>query len=169
MEAPLRLGRGGFGGAVDPGIAVVEGLLRLVHDVFLFLSVGRKRCRRRRGRSLGFDVLEVLQTHHLPALLRTRQQQGHVLAELGAHAEVDERVVEAGRLGEEAGDDAGGAGHVEAPGRPHGHHRIGRPGRDESRADHNGNLKEEQKPAIAGSTLVWGEVYRLLFFQPRGF
>lgn len=57
-------------------------------------------------------------------LLRARQEHRHILAKLGAHAEVDERVVEAGRLGEETGDDAGHARHVETPGGPHGNHRI---------------------------------------------
>lgn len=92
----------------------------------------------------------MLQTHHLPALLGAGQEQGHVLAKLGAHAKVDERVVEAGRLGEETGDDAGGAGHVEAPGGPHGNHRIWRPGHDESRADHNGNLKRNIREQFSG-------------------
>lgn len=139
-EDLLRIRRGGLGGAVDPRIAVMDGKLRLVL-VFLLRPVDRKRWRRRGGRGLGFDVFKALQKHHLPALLRARQDQGHVLAELGAHAEVDERVVEAGGLGEETGDDAGGARHVEAPGGPHGNHRVRRPGHDESRADHYGNLK----------------------------
>lgn len=91
----------------------------------------------------------MLQTHRLPVLLRTRQEQRHVLAKLGAHAKVDERVVEAGRLGEETGNDAGCAWHVEAPGGPHGNHRIWRPGHDESRADHNGNLKRNIREQLS--------------------
>lgn len=42
MEDLLRIRRGGFQGAVDPRIAVMDELLRLAHDVFLFLSVERK-------------------------------------------------------------------------------------------------------------------------------
>lgn len=54
--------------------------------------------------------------HHLAVLLCARQKYQNVLAEFGAHAEVDERVVKTGRLGKEAGDDTGCAWHVEAPG-----------------------------------------------------
>lgn len=68
------------------------------------------------GLGLGLDVFKVLQTHHLPVLLRAWQQHRDILAKLGAHAEVDERVVEASRLGKETGDDAGRARHVKAPG-----------------------------------------------------
>lgn len=82
----------------------------------------------------------MLQIHHFPALSCARQQHRDVLPKRGAHAEVDERVVEAGRLGEESGDDAGRAGHMEAPGGPHRHHCIWGPGHDESCADYNGNL-----------------------------
>lgn len=132
----------GLGEAVDPWVAVMTGPLQLLHGVFRrFLLLDGKRCRWGRSVQLGLDVFEVLQTHHLPALSRARQQHGHVLAELGAHAEVNERIVEAGRLGEETRDDAGCARHMKAPGWPHRHHGIWRPGHDESRADHNGNLE----------------------------
>lgn len=86
--------------------------------------------------------LEALQLDGVLGVARARQQHGHVLTELGAEAKVDERVVEAGRLGEEAGEDAGEVGHVEAPRRPHGHHGVRRPRQDEGRTDHYGNLQE---------------------------
>lgn len=70
------------------------------------------------------------------------QQDGHVFAELRAEPEVDERVVETGRLGKEASEDAGEVGHMEAKGRPHGHHSIRRPRQDEGRADHYRNLED---------------------------
>lgn len=143
------LRRGGLGGAVDPRVALA-GELGIFQDVLVFLSVDRKRRRRRRrSLSLGFDVLKVLETHHLSALLGARQQHRHILAKLGAHAEVDERVVEAGRLGEETGEDAGCAWHVEAPGGPHGNHRIWRPGHDESRTDHDGNLERNMREQLS--------------------
>lgn len=127
--------------AVDPWVAFVIGRLCLLHYVFRFLLLDRKWCGWRRRIRLGFDVFKVLQMHHLPALSCAWQQHRHVLAELGAHAEVNERIVEAGRLGEETRHNAGCAGHVEAPGWPHRNHGIWRPGHDESCADHNGNLQ----------------------------
>lgn len=73
----------------------------------------------------------------------TGQQDGRVPAELGAETKVDERVVETGRLGEEPGEDAGQVGDLEAPGGPHGHHRVGGPGQDEGHADHYGHLGKQ--------------------------
>lgn len=103
--------------AVDPRVTVGIGLDRLSRrGVFRFRLLDRKWSRWGRGLGLGFDIFKVLQAHQLPAVSCARQQHADVLAELGAHAEVDERVVEAGRLGEETGDDAGRAWHVEAPG-----------------------------------------------------
>lgn len=49
-------------------------------------------------------------------LSRAWQQYRDIFTKLGAHAKVDERVVEASRLGKETGDDAGCAWHMEAPG-----------------------------------------------------
>lgn len=144
-----NLRRWSFRGAVDPRIALMDDL-GIFHDIFLFLSVDRKWRRRRRSLSLGFDVFKVLKTHHLPVLLCTWQEHRHILAKLGAHAEVDEWVVEAGRLGEETSDNAGCAWHMEAPGGPHGNHCIWRPGHDESCADHNGNLKRNMREKLSG-------------------
>lgn len=59
--------------------------------------------------------LETLQPDRVFGITGARQQYSHVFAELGAEAEVDEGVVEAGRLGEEAGEDAGEIGNVESP------------------------------------------------------
>ncbi len=86
--------------------------------------------------------LETLQLDGVFCVTSARQQDGHVFAELRAQSKVDEGVVETGRLGEEAGEDAGEVGHMEAPGRPHGHHGIRRPRQDEGRTDHYGNLEE---------------------------
>lgn len=147
----------GLGEAVDPRVAFVMGRLHLFHNVFRFLLLDRKWCGWGRSVCLGFDVFEVLQMHHLPALSRARQQHRHVLAELGAHAEVNERIVEAGRLGEETRHDAGCAGHMEAPGWPHRHHGIWRPGHDESRADHNGNLGRNIREQLS-VPLEWGNL-----------
>ena len=97
----------------------------------------------------GSEGLEVLQPHHLAAPPDARHQLRHLLAELGAHAKVDERVVEAGGLGEEPGDDACGVGNLEAPGGPHGHHGVGGPGQDERCADHNGHLETGETGATA--------------------
>lgn len=135
--------------AVDPWVVVRIGLVQLPSGVFRLQLLDRKWCGRGRGLSLGFDVFKVLQAHHLPALSRARQQHGDVLAKLGAHAEVDERVVEAGRLGKETGDDAGRAWHMKAPGWPHRHHCIWRPGHDESCADHNGNLGRNMREQLS--------------------
>lgn len=109
---------------VDPRVVVRVGPRRLSGGVFGLRLLSRKWPERARGLGFGFDVLEVLQTHHLPALSSAGQQHRGVPAEPGAHAAVYERVVKAGGLGEETGDDAGDARHVEAPRRPHGHHRI---------------------------------------------
>lgn len=97
----------------------------------------------RSGSGLGIGLwLETLQLDGVFGIAGARQQDGHVFAELGTESEVDERVVEAGGLGKEAGEDAGEVGHMEAPGGPHGNHSIRRPRQDEGRTDHYGNLQE---------------------------
>lgn len=88
--------------------------------------------------------LKTLELDRVLDIAGARQQDGDVLAELGAEAEVDERVVEAGRLGKEAGEDAGEAGYMEATGRPHGDHGVRRPRQDECCADDNGYLGENK-------------------------
>lgn len=133
--------------AVDPWVAVRIGLVRCV---FRLQFLDMKWSRWGRDVSLGLDVFEVLQTDHFPSISRAWQQHRDILAKLGAHAEIDERVVEAGRLGKEAGDDAGCAWHVEAPGWPHRHHCIWRPGHDESSADYNGNLGSNMREQLSG-------------------
>lgn len=66
---------------------------------------------------LGFDLLEALELDGVFGLSAAAgQQHAHVSPELGAQAEVDQRVVEAGGFGEEPREDAGEAGHVETPG-----------------------------------------------------
>lgn len=171
VEDLLHVGRRRLGGAVHPGVAVSVALAQVSRCVLGLQRPDGPRLRwargRARGRGLGprLDVLEVLQAHPLPALRRARQQQhGDVSAEPGAHAEVDERVVEAGGLGKEARDDAGRARHVETPGWPHRHHRIWRPGQDESRADYNGNLEAEHEGTIdATEVYYWGGNFKVLF------
>lgn len=85
--------------------------------------------------------LETLQPDRVFGIAGARQQYGHVFAELGAEAEVDEGVVKAGGLGEEAGEDAGEIGNVEPPRRPHRHHGVWRPCQNEGGADDDGNLR----------------------------
>ena len=126
-------------GAGHPLVDVRVLRVRLGNGVFAPCLLSTKRSP---GSALGpgSKGLEVLQPHHLAAPPDAGHQRRHLLAELGAHAEVDERVVEAGGLGEEPRDDAGGVGHLEAPGGPHGHHGVGGPGQHERRADHDGHL-----------------------------
>lgn len=126
---------------IDSRVTLRIVLHRFFHCVFGLQHLDRKWCGWGRGLSLKLHIFKALQTDHIPVFPCAWQQGAHVLAKFGAHAEIDERVVEAGRLGEEPGDDAGCAWHMEPPGRPHGHDCVGRPGHDESRANYNGNLE----------------------------
>lgn len=74
----------------------------------------------------------------------TGKQDGHIFTKLRAESKVDEGVVETGGLGEEASEDAREVRYVETTGRPHGHDGIWRPGQDEGRTDHYGNLEETE-------------------------
>lgn len=89
--------------------------------------------------------LKALQPHRVFGIMGAGQQDSDVFTELGAESEVDEGVVETGRLGKEAGEDAGEVWHMEAPGGPHGHHGVRRPSQDEGCTDHYGNLEETNK------------------------
>lgn len=86
--------------------------------------------------------LKALQPDRVFGVTGTRKQDGYVFTELRAESKVDEGVVETGRLGKEAGEDASEVWHMEATGRPHGHHGVWRPGQDEGCTDHYGNLEE---------------------------
>lgn len=85
---------------------------------------------------------EALQLDCFFSVVGAGQQDGNVFAKLGAETEVDERVVEAGRFGKEASEDTGEVRHMEAAGRPHGHHSVWRPRQDEGRTDHYGHLQK---------------------------
>lgn len=61
-------------------------------------------------------LLEALQLDRVFGIAGARQQDSHIFTELGAKSKVDEGVVEAGRLGKEAGKDTGEVGNVETPG-----------------------------------------------------
>lgn len=61
-------------------------------------------------------LLEALQLNRVFGIAGAWQQDGHIFAELGAKSKVDEGVVEAGRLGKEAGKDTGEVGNMETPG-----------------------------------------------------
>lgn len=64
---------------------------------------------------LPLELFEALELDGVSGLSAAGQQHAHVSPELGAQAEVDERVVEAGGFGEEPREDAGETGHVETP------------------------------------------------------
>lgn len=92
--------------------------------------------------------LEALEPNGIFAVLGAGKQDGYIFAEFGTETKVDQRVVEAGRFGEEPGEDTGQVRHMKTTGRPHGDHCIWGPGQDEGCANHNGNLKKEQEKVL---------------------
>lgn len=147
VEHLLADGRWRVGRAPHPRVRAGEWVRLLGSERVLFLcpvqrnfESGSTSCSRSAvGVGLRF---EPLQLDGVFGVAGAWQQDGHIFAKLGTESEVDEGVVEAGRLCKETGEDAGEVGHVEAPGGPHGHHCVRRPRQDEGCADHYGNLQD---------------------------
>lgn len=57
------------------------------------------------------EVFETFEFHRVLDFLGTMEQDKNVPPKFGAHSEVDDRIVETGRLSKQTGKDAGKVGH----------------------------------------------------------
>lgn len=98
------------------------------------------------------EVFETFELHRVLDFLGTMEQDENVPPKFGAHPEVNNGIVETGRLCKQTGKDAGKIGHRVTIGRPYRDDGVWWPRNNEGCANDNRNLKDRRRIVL---NLFW--------------